>query len=846
MKRTCRRLQRILAEHGPTALADDEAAQDHLADCGDCFAVLEGMAELDAALAELPVHDPPDELVESLLVRPELLEWPLPAAPESRLTVLWSYVRRSLPGRRWQWATAAAAVLTAIGAVVLWTMSLRHGETPLFDHASVRVPPASVPSGQSQEESEEPREDLRALGYIGDSPQEEAAAPIAPSRPMAPPPPPAPPRQSEPPPDRARAGKPTDTGDQALDLELGESITVIGEVIQPEPRRISTGMALTPANEGPPADLDPWAVLGTMTEGRAYQDHVDQEERRTSQVAGSDAEGGEEADSADGDGASDLSPRQRARDFLRGRASLDGLRFQPAEGYWSNTYVPGDPALRDLQAWLTDSDRSVLQAHAKSELRLHDGARRIAQPFDPPANAALAVFLHSDRRRIRGETRMLVQVGLKGSERRGGRRPPMNVSVVLDAGGEVPAEAAASLRALIAAFGQAREPGDRFRLVVAGRPGGLAVPPGEFRHGRLTLAVAQALGDGEALDGPTLDLPAALGRAVLEASGDDDPATPLAASAVVLATSRTLDDDFDAVRRLAHRSAVAGVPVSVVGVGDGVDLEELEELALAGQGNRRRLLAAGEAPDLVERELSSAARVVARAVRLSIRLARGVRLVDVVGSHRLEPQRADEVREAERAIDQRLARDLGIAADRGEDEDGIQIVIPSFYAGDAHVVLLDVVAPGPGKVADVRVRYKDLVYLENGQARARLSVRRGDLDEGALWEGGPLERNVLKNLLAWRLREVLEQAVASLEEVEEDLARQQLADFLGLLEGLALEIPGLAQDADHARDLAFLGEYVELLGTVEDFGGLVLLEDSMRYAALLKTLPPPTPVADPP
>jgi hypothetical protein len=39
----------------------------------------------------------------------------------------------------------------------------------------------------------------------------------------------------------------------------------------------------------------------------------------------------------------------------------------------------------------------------------------------------------------------------------------------------------------------------------------------------------------------------------------------------------------------------------------------------------------------------------------------------------------------------------------------MQIVIPSFFTGDSHVILLDVVVAGPGPVADVTLRYKDLV-----------------------------------------------------------------------------------------------------------------------------------------
>src|SRR6185369_2748520 len=113
-------------------------------------------------------------------------------------------------------------------------------------------------------------------------------------------------------------------------------------------------------------------------------------------------------------------------------------------------------------------------------------------------------------------------------------------------------------------------------------------------------------------------------------------------------------------------------------------------------------------------------------------LAAGVRLVGIVGSRRLDEAQAQRVREAERSVDLRLSRNLGIESDRGEDEDGIQVVVPVFRAGDAHVILLDVVAPGPGAVADVSVRYKDLVFLRNGVARASLTLPAGAPAAGPL------------------------------------------------------------------------------------------------------------------
>jgi len=532
------------------------------------------------------------------------------------------------------------------------------------------------------------------------------------------------------------------------------------------------------------------------------------------------------------------SSRRAARDFLAERNRVEGFSFQDAEGYWSNAYVPGDPVLRLLQSRVEGQSRPAGQG-------LHENVQPAMQPFDVPTNAALAVYLQADQRSLQGETRTLVQVGLQGTERLGGRRPPLNLALVLDLTGFDPGspaatETAATLRALVLALEEHRDTSDRFHLVVAGRPGGVIVEAEEFRHGRLLVALHQLFGAGGSM-AKTLNLPAAVAAGVEQVMQGDDPNAPLGSNLVLLATPRSLGNAAAQLAVTAHQSAVHGVLVSTVGVGNGIDRGELDRIALAGQGNRRLMNKGSKAANLVERELASASRAVARAVRVRIRLAPGVRLVDVVGSRRLDALQAEKVREAEQGVDQQLARRMSIEADRGEDEEGIQIVIPSFYAGDSHVILLDVVASGPGAVADVTVRYKDLVYLRNGVARDQLSLPRGEESPG------PLGLNVLENLLAYRLFETLEEAGNLVTKGQIEQAKQHLSDFVALLQGLREEVAGLSQDRDLASDLTLLRQYLNSLerqsdrssGDADVLAQQISLGDSLRLAARLKILPQP-------
>jgi Ca-activated chloride channel family protein len=337
-------------------------------------------------------------------------------------------------------------------------------------------------------------------------------------------------------------------------------------------------------------------------------------------------------------------------------------------------------------------------------------------------------------------------------------------------------------------------------------------------------------GTEQAASATGASLPQAFALASESVLTGDDPNAVLGSSLVLLVTGSSLANDLSELERMAHLNAVAGVPLSVVSLVAQENLDHIDRLVAAGQGNRRILDRARAADGLVDRELHASSRAVARALRVRIRLAPGVKLVDVLGSRRLDEDLAQRVREAEVAIDQRLARNLGIQADRGEDEEGIQIVIPNFYAGDSHTILLDVVAENPGPLADVTLRYKDVVYLRNGVARANLTIEDGPRT------AGPLELNVLKNLVAWEFAQRTRQVAGYLGEGDPQQAALPLTMLRDLIRGLRHEVAGWQTDPDLMADEAMLDEYLAVLATpaVNDTVQRRFLADSLRYAAFRK------------
>jgi hypothetical protein len=482
--------------------------------------------------------------------------------------------------------------------------------------------------------------------------------------------------------------------------------------------------------------------------------------------------------------------------------------------------------MRLLEAQLRAWDRSALPGDG----RLEQAVRQVEQPFDAPKDAALALYLHADQSALEGPTRLRLQVGIKGAARLGGQRPDMNLALILDLRDlENPADAG-RLNALVTALERARLPGDRFSLVVAGPDGGLFVLPDQFLHGPIKVAMVRLL----AAEPDSAAEPVGLLEAMTIASetlrAGDDPNAVLGSSLMLLASAAPLEAELPVLERLAHENAVGGLTMSLVRLGGAADSDAVDRLVAAGQGHRRVLDRAAEADGLIDRELHAASRAVARALRLRIRLAPGVKLVDILGSARLDETRADKVREAEVAIDQRLARNLGIEADRGEDEEGIQVVIPSFYAGDDHVILLDVVAERPGPIAEVTLRYKDVAAHRNGVARASLS-----LDSGSA-QPDPLALNVLKNRVAFELSQGLKRAGRDLSQGDLQGARSEIIGQIELIQGLRLEVAGWSADPDLAADEALLGDYLAVLNSAA--GGdrrlRQQLASSMTYAAFRK------------
>lgn len=337
-------------------------------------------------------------------------------------------------------------------------------------------------------------------------------------------------------------------------------------------------------------------------------------------------------------------------------------RFLPRMCYFENTYLGGNAAyqeqLRRVQTAL---------GHTRP-LRL---ARLDAQAFDAPLDAGMALTASLDTTGLQQPGRVVLQVGLQGSQRYGWRRPPLDVVLVID--GPAAHATRPAIDALLGALG----PRDRLGVIRAGEAPLTAVTGMRAARDALLDVPAYPGGGGSAALQTAMDR---AGRLLRAAAGQS---ARIPGSQTVILLTQGQQDHARRATQAAHALQTQGAVVSVIDLSADTQAEWWA-VANAGHGNFHRTPLA-DLNTAVDAELASLAKVVARLLRVNVRLGPQAEGIRVIGSRVLEQAEVKAVKAREEATDRNLSKTMGLKADRGADDDGIQTVIPYFYGGDSQV-----------------------------------------------------------------------------------------------------------------------------------------------------------------
>jgi len=269
-------------------------------------------------------------------------------------------------------------------------------------------------------------------------------------------------------------------------------------------------------------------------------------------------------------------------------------------------------------------------------------------------------------------------------------------------------------------------------------------------------------------------------------------------------------EDPNAFNEMASKMADGDIQTTAIGMGMDFDDALMTQIAQSGRGNYHFIKDASEAQGIFAKELGQLTRVVAKAVKLRIVLSDGVDLVRVLGSSELSGKEAAAAKRTEDNIDSKVYEELGIQKDRAKpDEPGIKMLLPHFYAGDSHVVMLKVRVPkgsGSHAIAKVEVKYKDLVFKKNRQVVKDAAVQYAR-DKASVVAS--IKRPVKKNVLGFKTGEALLTASELLRQGKPQDAAQAIDEQMALLGVAAREW----NDKDLDRDGELLSRYETVIAS---------------------------------
>ncbi|HLJ55911.1 MAG TPA: VWA domain-containing protein [Chthonomonadaceae bacterium] len=478
--------------------------------------------------------------------------------------------------------------------------------------------------------------------------------------------------------------------------------------------------------------------------------------------------------------------------------------------YISNDYMGGQGARDRLdkliqEGVLVDGKRVKLEAFSRS----------YAQAFPIPPATALSVTAATERTRIVEEgDHTYLQVGIQAIKGELPRRPPLNVALVLDRSGSMADDhklenAKAAARELI----ESLRPDDTFSLTA-------------FDDQAQLLAPAQHVTDRAWIERMIAGLQPGGGTNIY--AGLQSGYRQIAKFAGAESVNRVilLSDgqvtagisDPQAFDRLTSGEADRDVQTTAVGLGLDFNEDLMMAIAREGRGNYHFIRDGADARPVFAKELDELTHVVAKAVRLRIRLAPGIGLVRVLGASTLDAEQTRRAKAIERRIDRRAQEELGIREDRQKDTDepGIKLLIPSFYRGDSYIVMLELDVPrgaGRRRVAEVTLKYKDLVTRTNRSEQSAAAIDYTPSRDEAI---ASINRSVKKNLLGFQTGEALAAAGGLMSRGDVPGAVKRVDERMVVL-GMAAREWG---DRDLERDGLLLSRYEAILKEVARQRGL--------------------------
>ncbi|WP_437721387.1 vWA domain-containing protein [Sorangium sp. So ce861] len=471
-------------------------------------------------------------------------------------------------------------------------------------------------------------------------------------------------------------------------------------------------------------------------------------------------------------------------------------------GRFATTYRPGGGHLAAFEAALA---RGVVP-EAERELVSDVGARYAPEV---PLAPGKALGLRTDLERAAlgpGGGAVHLRLALRSSAAAAAARPHLSVHLVLDTSGSMAGAPIESARRAAQALVDRLAPTDDFSLTTFSSDASVLIQDGPVGPRRAAIRrVIDGIREG---GGTNIGAGLALGYAQANRPGIPEDAVRV----VLLVSDGRATSGLTHGERLARLALDAfqlGVQTSALGLGDDYDGQLMSAIASDGAGGYYYLRHPEQIAPALSTELDKRLDPVATAVEVRVRLKRGVDVLHVYGSRRLNDAESSRVRAQEIAADlAALSRDR-IAVDRRDDaEGGLRFFMPMFARDDRHALLLKLSAePGAGKraLATVELKYKDRLSRKNVIEEIPVEVGYADSDAAS---AASVDASMTRTLQGFAAGESLAEAAARVGRGDPSGAAALLAEREGILREAAarLDEPLFLEDAARlARLRAHMG-----------------------------------------
>jgi hypothetical protein len=422
--------------------------------------------------------------------------------------------------------------------------------------------------------------------------------------------------------------------------------------------------------------------------------------------------------------------------------------FWPRKAYFENQYLGGDPRYLHLKKQLPYALQSLLDQKP---------SKLILSNVDLPQNEAISLNVQLSRNDFESPQSMLMEISLQGSDRFGWRRPPIAWMLMVS-----PALMAdfffqeTGVESLLTPFLNLLEPTDQIGFMI----GNLEIPPMSIDALRLFLLKNESRLKDQAFSiyPPNVWIEKLEWAGALLEKVASHPHRVPGTQGILLCLDHEADREIEDIRQKVQQLNERGIVTSVFVKNPEQSSVPFWQIAQAGHGNAYQMNEMNEFSGKIEEELKQNAKIIARLLRLNISLGKNAQVIRILGTKRLDEEEIVRVKKREVAMDQALSKAFGVKANRGDDDDGLQVVIPYFYGKDQHLISVLLWVEGAGEIADVELKYKDLIKLENAQIskNVSLSTQKTELNL--------LNLAVLENALQILDAELIEQASVFFEE----------------------------------------------------------------------------------